>query len=372
MTEGTIDAPLPRRQGFFQRLFGRGDHFDFVGQSRRFLIITVAALVVVGIGMIWRGMNFSIEFTGGTSYTVTGAQEEFTAESLRDALAEAGVEDSIIQVVDEGDGAFISTPPGEDIGSDAQRAVHAAVQETTGAEEIAVNAVGPRWGEQITQQSVRGLLVFLVLVALYLALRFEWRMALSAIATLIHDIIITVGIYAIVGFQVSPASVIAFLTILGFSLYDTVIVFDRVNEDTAKLSSMSTRTYGEVANEALNEVLVRSLSTYITALLPVGSLLFIGARLLGAETLQDLALALFVGMAVGTYSSIVVATPLLVWLKEKEPRWAELRQRVESRRGAGGRDATAAAGAGAGGVVTAPPPKPPRPSSKKSRAQRRR
>jgi preprotein translocase subunit SecF len=371
MTEATIDGPAVRRQGFFQRLFGRGDNFDFVGQSRRFLIMTIIILVVIAIGTFLSGMNFSIEFTGGTAYTVTGAQRDFTADDLTAALAEAGVEDSIIQIVDGGEGAFISTPPGDEIGSEGQRAVFAAVQETTGADEIAVNAVGPRWGQQITKQSIRGLLVFLILVALYLALRFEWRMAVSAIATLLHDIVITVGIYAIVGFQVSPASIIAFLTILGYSLYDTVIVFDRVNEDTAKLSSMSTRTYGEVANDALNEVLVRSLSTSITALLPVGSLLFIGAQLLGAETLQDLALALFIGMAVGAYSSIVVATPLLVWLKEKEPRWAELKQRVESRRGAGGRDATAVATAGATGANT-PPPRPPRPSSKKSRAQRRR
>ncbi len=364
MTQGTVAAP---RQGLVRRVLGRGVEFDFVGQSRRFLIITIALLALVAIGTALRGMNFSIEFTGGTGLTVTNATKPFTVEQLTDTLAEAGVEESIVQVVDGGQGALISTPAVDDIGGETQRRALDAVAETTGVEvnDIAVNAVGPRWGEQITRQSVRGLLVFLVLVALYLALRFEWRMAVAAIATLLHDIVLTVGIYAIVGFQVSPASVIAFLTILGFSLYDTVIVFDRVSEDTAKLSSVSSRTYGEAANGALNEVLVRSLSTSITALLPVGSLLFIGARLLGAETLQDLALALFVGMAVGTYSSIVVATPLLVWLKEKEPRWAELKQRVESRRGA---NAPAAVADVASPVPAAAAPAAPSPAASSSQA----
>jgi preprotein translocase subunit SecF len=146
-------------------------------------------------------------------------------------------------------------------------------------------------------------------------------------------VVLTIGIYALVGFQVTPASVIALLTILGYSLYDTVVVFDRVAEDTARLGSSSSRPYSDYANDSLNNVIVRSLSTSVTSLLPVGALLFIGAQLLGATTLQDLALALFIGMAVGTYSSLVVATPMLCWLKEREPRYRELRHRLETRRG---------------------------------------
>ncbi|MDQ3343009.1 MAG: protein translocase subunit SecF, partial [Actinomycetota bacterium] len=206
---------------------------------------------------------------------------------------------------------------------------------------------------------------------LYITLRFELRMALAALVTLLHDTAVTVGVYAMVGFEVSPASVIAFLTILGYSLYDTVVVFDRVREDTAPLSSVSTATYGETANRALNEVLVRSLSTAMTSILPVGSLLFIGATVLGAGTLKDLALALFVGMAIGAFSSVVVATPFLVWLKEKEPRWAELKQRVESRR----RSAVDAATAGQTAAVastTAARPSARQQKSGKSRAARRR
>ena len=343
MTDATIDTAPAKKETLFHRVFGGGTEFDFVGQSRKFLIVSAVLLLLVILGTLLRQLNFSIEFTGGTGLTVTEATEEFTADELRDAISAVGIEESLVQVVDGGEGALISTPAVEEIGGEQQRQLLDAIAETTGVErdDIAVNAVGPRWGEQITRQSLRGLIVFLVLVALYLAVRFEWRMALASLATLAHDIILSVGIYAIVGFTVSPASVIAFLTILGYSLYDTVIVFDRVAEDTASLSSVSTRTYGEAANGALNEVLVRSLSTSITSLLPVGSLLFIGATLLGAETLKDLALALFVGMAIGTYSSVVVATPMLVWLKEREPKWRDLKERVESRRGAVAAEAAA-------------------------------
>ena len=382
MTDAAVTTP--RKEGLWRRIVGRRDYFDFIGKSKQFMIVSLVLLALVLIGGFLRGLNFSIEFTGGTSLTVTEATNEFTVDELRDAVSNAGVEGAIVQVVDDGQGALISTPAVDEIGGDEQRAAIAAIAETTGVEEtdIAVDAVGPRWGEQITQQSLRGLLVFLVLVALYLAFRFEWRMAAAAILTLLHDIVISIGIYAIVGFPVSPASVIAFLTILGYSLYDTVIVFDRVKEDTARLSTVSTQTYGEVANEALNEVLVRSLSTSVTSILPVASLLFVGANLLGAETLQDLALALFIGMAVGTYSSIAVATPFLVWLKEKEPRWRELKERVESRRRTTGREvpgtpAVAAAGPGTvpsstGASGAAKQVAPRKTGTKKSRAQRKR
>ncbi len=280
---------------------------------------------------------------------VTGTTNDFTTEEAAHR-AEAGVDGAIVVQIDGGDGRSAPRPRSARSAASSSAPWSPTSPRITGAprEDIAVDAVGPRWGQQITRQSLRALLVFLVLVSLYLSIRFEWRMA-AAIVTLLHDIALSVGIYAIVGFPVTPASVIAFLTILGFSLYDTVIVFDRVSEDTAKLTSVSTKTYGQTANEALNEVLVRSLSTSVTALLPVGSLLFVGAQLLGAETLKDLALALFIGMAVGTYSSVVIATPFLVWLKEKEPRWAELKERVSSRRVPGPEPALASGTCGGDG-----------------------
>ncbi|HEY8338296.1 MAG TPA: protein translocase subunit SecF [Egibacteraceae bacterium] len=339
MTTPETSTPTAERgstPGRLSRFFSGQSHIDFVGRSRLWAILTAIIMLLALIGIFGRGLNLGIDFTGGTSYVVTGATAEFTAEDLREAVAATGIEEVNAQVVsdDSGRGALVTTPALE-IGGETDRAVVAALAEVTGAspDSIAASAVGPRWGQQISRQALRGLIVFIALVMVYISWRFEWRMAVAAILALFHDIVMTVGIYALVGFQVSPASVIAFLTILGYSLYDTIVVFDRVKEDTATLSSVSTRTYGEVANASLNHVLVRSLSTSLTSLLPVGSLLFIGANLLGADTLEDLALALFIGMAAGTYSSLVIATPVLVALKERQPRYRELKEKILARRG---------------------------------------
>ncbi|HSJ46233.1 MAG TPA: protein translocase subunit SecF [Euzebyales bacterium] len=328
----TATAP---RSGRLKRFFEGETHIDFVGRSRLWLLITVALLVLSALAMAVRGLNFGIDFTGGSSMIIEGATETFTAEDVRDVLSEIGIDEATVQLTTDGTGVLISTTALDEVAGVQQREVVTALADLTGADpqQIEVSAIGPRWGQQISRQALEGLAVFLVLVTIYISIRFEWRMALAALLTLLHDVVVTIGIYALVGFQVTPASVIALLTILGYSLYDTVVVFDRVTEDTQRLGSSASRTYSEVANQSLNGVLVRSLSTSITSLLPVGALLFIGAQLLGATTLEDLALALFIGMAVGTYSSLVVATPLLCWLKEREPRWAELRHRLETRRG---------------------------------------
>jgi preprotein translocase subunit SecF len=328
----TATAP---RSGSLRRFFEGETDIDFVGRSRLWLLITVSALVLCALVVAVRGLNFGIDFTGGSSMIVEGATRTFTAGDLRDVLGELGIDEATVQLTTDGTGALISTTALDEVAGVQQREVVAALADVTGTEqrEIDVSAIGPRWGQQISRQALEGLGVFLLLVAVYISVRFEWRMAVAALLTLLHDIAVTIGISALVGFQVTPASVIALLTILGYSLYDTVVVFDRVTEDTQRLGSSASRTYSEVANESLNSVLVRSLSTSLTSLLPVGALLFIGAQLLGATTLEDLALALFIGMAVGTYSSLIVATPLLCWLKEREPRWAELRHRLETRRG---------------------------------------
>lgn len=323
------------RVGGVRRFFEGETDIDFVGRSRLWLMVTVALLALCALALVVRGLNFGIDFTGGTSFIVEGGTQSFTADDIRDELDGLGVDETTVQLTTDRRGALVSTTALDEVAGVQQNEVVGALTKVTGAErdQIEVSAIGPRWGQQISSQAVRGLLVFLALVTAYIAFRFEWRMAVAALLTLLHDVAITVGIYALVGFQVTPASVIALLTILGYSLYDTVVVFDRVTEDTQRLGSSSSRTYSQVANASLNSVLVRSLSTSITSLLPVGTLLFVGARLLGATTLEDLALALFIGMAVGTYSSLVVATPMLCWLKEREPRWAELRHRLETRRG---------------------------------------
>lgn len=328
------DAPTHRR-GLRGLLVGES-HLDVVGRARTWAVTSAVLLLLCVAAVVVRGLDFGIDFTGGTAYVVSQTSQDFTVEELRGALEAAGAAENTVQVTsgEGGPGALVTTPVIGAIGGPEQAAVSAAIEDVTGAgpDDVDVSAVGPRWGAQVSRQALQGLVVFLVLVVAYLSVRFEWRMAVAALAAMTHDVAVTIGIYALVGFEVTPSSVIALLTILGYSLYDTVIVFDRVREETAGLTSVATRTYGEIANDALNHVLLRSLSTSMTALLPVGSLLFIGATLLGADTLRDLALALFVGMAVGTYSSIFVATPLLVAMKEREPRYAELSERISARR----------------------------------------
>jgi preprotein translocase subunit SecF len=200
-------------------------------------------------------------------------------------------------------------------------------------DSIDIQRIGTSWGKEITQKAIYGLIGFLIVVMLYLAMAFEPKMSIAAIVAVVHDVFITVGIYALVGFDVTPATIIGFLTILGYSLYDTVVVFDKVRENTRTITSTSTKTYSQAVNHAVNQTLVRSANTSLIALLPVGSILFVGAGLLGAGTLKDLSLALFIGLAVGTYSSIFIAPPVLAQLREREPAMKALAKRVHARAG---------------------------------------
>ena len=213
------------------------------------------------------------------------------------------------------------------------------------ASSISVSFVGPSWGSDISHKAAQALIAFLIVIVIYLSIAFEWRMAVAALVALVHDIVITIGVYALAGFEVSPATVIGLLTILGYSLYDTVVVFDKVRENTAGLLSSSRSTYSQAANLALNQTLVRSINTSVIALLPVAAILFIGGGLLGAGELNDLALVLFVGMLSGTYSSICIATPVLADLKERDPQYKALAKRV-ALKASGGRAAKRAAAKG--------------------------
>jgi preprotein translocase subunit SecF len=205
------------------------------------------------------------------------------------------------------------------------------VAETTGADLAATDSqrIGSRWGAEITAKAVRALIVFLVVVSAFISWRFEWKMALGAMVAMVHDLVITAGIYSLVGFEVTPSTIIAILTILGYSLYDNVVVFDKVEENTALYAITGRMTYEASANLAMNQVFMRSLNTSLATLLPVAALLFVGAGLLGASTLKDLALALFVGLLTGAYSSIFVATPILSFLKEREPRYRSVRDKKQ-------------------------------------------
>jgi len=294
---------------------------EFVGNSRRWIAISGALIAISLLSLGIRGLDLSIDFVGGNAYQLVDINPDVTSAELRTAAEDAGAQDVTAQLQTTGDvttGALVRTESLEPSG-EVERAVRAALEQVSGAGEVGFEFVGPVWGQRITRQAIEALLVFLVVVVLYITFRLEFKMAVASIVALIHDVLITVGIYALVGFNVSPATVIALLTILGYSLYDSVVVFDRVKENATNLGDPGFRTYRELVNASMNQVVYRSLNTSITSLLPVGALLLIGAQVLGATTLQDLALALFIGMAVGVYSSLFVAGPLFAWLKGFEP-----------------------------------------------------
>jgi preprotein translocase subunit SecF len=317
----------------------RGDvSFDFVGRAKQWYILSAAMLVIALGSLAINGLTFGVEFSGGAVFSVPSDECEIT--TARDAVA-AEVPDGV-PIVTELNGSSgrqvrvqtVDLTPAE------TGAVSTALADACGVPlaDVSTQVIGPSWGEQITKKALTGLVVFLVLIVFYLSITFEWRMAIAALVALFHDVFITVGIYSLSGFEVTPATVIGVLTILGYSLYDTVVVFDKVKENTRGVQATSRMTYSEAANLAVNQTLVRSINTSVVGLLPVASLLFVGAYVLGAGTLKDLALALFVGIAVGTYSSIFIATPVLAQLKEREPAMQALAKRVNARR-SGGREA---------------------------------
>jgi preprotein translocase subunit SecF len=310
-------------------------NIDFVGNVPRWATISAALLLLALGGLLVRGLDLSIEFVGGTSFTLSEVHPETTSGELREAAEDAGAEDVIAQLQTDGDaavGAVVRTDAMEP-GSEQERAVRAALLETAEVDEGALSTdfVGPAWGERITRQAVEALLVFLVVVTIYISLRLEFKMAIAALVALAHDLVITVGLYALIGFTVSPATVIGVLTIMGYSLYDTVVVFDRVKENSISLGEPGRRHYAELVNGSLNEVVWRSVNTSVTSLLPIGALLLIGGQVLGATTLQDLALALFIGIGVGIFSSLFIAGPFFSWWRMRDPDQQKLKAKADAR-----------------------------------------
>jgi preprotein translocase subunit SecF len=310
------------------RLYSGEVSYDFVGKRRRWYAISGVVLVLALVGLFGRGLNLGIEFKGGSEFTIPNTTS--SVEDVRGAVESAGVVDPIVTQVGE-DTIKVQTPA---LTTDESAKVTAAIAAETGvaAGDIGVQLVGPSWGSEITKKAFQGLVVFMILVVIFLSAYFEWRLAVAAVVALIHDLVITIGIYALTGFEVTPATVIGVLTILGFSLYDTVVVFDKVRENTRNITSSNRMTYSEAANLALNQTLVRSINTSVVALLPVTAILIVGVGLLGAGTLKDLALALFIGTAAGTYSSIFIATPVAAQLQERRPEMKALAARVAARR----------------------------------------
>ncbi len=319
---------MSKISGLGGRLYRGETSIDFIGRRRRWYSIS-ALFILLSLGALTlQGLHLGIEFKGGSSFTVTKAGA--SVEDARTAVTSLGIPgESIIQTIGT-DKIRIQTGALNTAQNNALQDALAA-KFSVSVESIDTQIVGPSWGKEITRKALYGLFGFLICVMLYLAMAFEPKMAIAAIAAVVHDVFITVGIYALVGFDVTPATVIGFLTILGYSLYDTVVVFDKIRENTRTITSSSKSTYSQATNLAVNQTLVRSMNTSLIALLPVGSILFVGAGLLGAGTLKDLSLALFIGLAVGTYSSIFIAPPVLAQLREKEPAMQALAKRVNGR-----------------------------------------
>ena len=290
----------------------------FVENSKRFLIVSLVLLLLAGLGFAVRGINLGMEFRGGSEFRVSATDTEGFEGRARDAVREV-VPNQAANVTRLGTGTVrVQTERLTDIQSNEVRLALAEEFGTT-PESVSASFVGPSWGASVSRNALQALAWFIVLVGLLMAAYFRtWKMAAAALVALAHDIFITLGIYALTGFEVSPASIIGFLTILGYSLYDNVVVFDKVRENTQAAFTTGRVTFAQAANRAVNQTLIRSINTSVTTLLPIGALLVVGFLLLGPGTLLDLALALFIGIAVGAYSSIIVATPLLVWLRRND------------------------------------------------------
>ncbi|MGW6510958.1 protein translocase subunit SecF [Streptomyces niveus] len=310
------------------RLYRGEVGYDFVKKRKFWYALSVLITIAAIAGLAVRGLNMGIEFKGGavfntpkTSVSVSAAQDHAEKASGHDAIVQKlGNGGLRIQVTE------LNTAQADKV--QTQLAKDLDIPQ----EKINADLVGPSWGNQIANKAWTGLGIFMILVVIYLAIAFEWRMAVAALIALIHDLTITVGVYALVGFEVTPGTVIGLLTILGYSLYDTVVVFDSLKEGSKDITKQTRFTYSEVANRSINSTLVRSINTTVVALLPVAGLLFIGGGVLGAGMLNDISLSLFVGLAAGAYSSIFIATPLVADLKEREPSIRALKKRVEAKR----------------------------------------
>lgn len=330
---------MSRLNSLGQRLYRGEVSFDFVSTRRTWYVVSIVLVALSIAAIAVRGLNLGIEFRGGADFAIPNATCSIT--EARD-LVEAETGGQAIVTLTGSDTMRVQT---ETLTSRESVQLSNALGElcgVTGA-DIAVQVVGPTWGAQVSERALQGLVVFLVLLALFLSIYFEWRMAIGAIVALLHDLIITIGIYAAFGLKVTPATAIGLLTILSFSLYDTVVVYDKVKENTRGITGQSVMTYEEAANLAINQTVVRSINTSITSLLPVLAIIIVGAGLLGAGTLLDLAVALAVGMAVGAYSSIFIAVPLVVQFKNRQPEIKALAARVLARR----KQALKAGGSGA-------------------------
>ncbi len=313
----------------FGRLYRGETTVDYYGKRRVAFSASIGFTVVSIAVLAFGGLNLGIDFKGGVAWEVP-ASSTFGVDEVGAVLEDKGIDttNAKLQVLQGADGERVRAQVG-DQPDDVRRDVQTAVAEAAGVpvEDVSVAAVSSSWGRSITVKAIRALLVFFVLVSLFIAWRFEWKMALAAIIAMAHDVIISVGIYAIFRFEVTPATVVAFLTILGYSLYDTVVVYDKVRENIERFSTTRI-SMGNIINVSSNQVIARSLNTTLSSALPVFTLLVVGSWIMGATSLQEFAVALLVGMVTGTYSSIFVATPLVAVMKDREPKYAPVANQV--------------------------------------------
>jgi preprotein translocase subunit SecF len=334
--EGLSDTGSGQRVGRFRRLYYGQTHFDFVRRRRIWFAISGIIILAGAVSLATRGLNYSIEFVGGTSWqvnangvSVTQAKAALTPYGLGNAtittLGHNGTTVLEVQAkIGKGQGSVNAKEQNQIAGVLAKLA-------HTSAGAVSVEAVGPTWGSQITHKAVEALIVFVIMISVYISIFFEWKMALAAIVAVVHDIAVTVGVYSLLYFLVTPDTVVAFLTVLGYSLYDTIVVFDRIRDNTKGLGATGKLSFTDVVNLSMNQTLARSINTSLVAILPILAVLVLGADILGATTLEYFGLALLIGLTSGAYSSIFIASPLVAIMKEREPRYTQIRQRLEAR-----------------------------------------
>jgi preprotein translocase subunit SecF len=329
----------PKPHGTLVRLYRGETRFDFVGRRRAWFTLSTLIIVAGVISIILRGgLNLGIEFKGGTEWTVKAAG--VTQVQATNAMTSAGLTQPVVELLGQGANqqlnvqADLNKLSGTALTKEETRVEDAIAKLThTSVENVKNNmqTVGPTWGGQITNKAIEALIIFFIVVAAYISIRFEPKMAAAAFIAMVHDVLVAVGVYSLFNFQVTPDTVVAILTILGYSLYDTVVVFDRVRDNTKNIGSTGRLSYPQLINLSMNQTLARSINTSLVAILPVLAVLLVGAELLGASTLQEYGLALFVGLLSGAYSSIFIAAPLLSMFKSREQRWQDIERRLATR-----------------------------------------
>ena len=314
------------RRGIFGRLYHGETSFDFVGKRKIGFAISITLILLTLGSLFTRGLNLGIDFEGGVAWQVPSS-ETMDVDAARSVLDDNGVptENAKVQTLTSGTTSSIRIQVGDQTAEVRTKVqTDLAIKANVDINEVSVSSVSSSWGRAITEKAIRALIAFMVLVGIYIAWRFEWRMAIAAILAMLHDVLISVGIYSLIGFEVTPATVVAFLTILGFSLYDTIVVFDKVKDNIEKFGPSRT-SMTDITNVSMNQVLMRSLNTSLAAVLPVLSLLVLGSGVFGAIALREFAIALLVGLITGSYSSIYIASPLLTIFKQRESRYKNLK-----------------------------------------------